>query len=152
MRYNLTSILTLALILNGILGVAAYGQAPAKKPPKLKVQNQDYLFWDATKEKPMDMPGITFPGKPAEYLNGFYNEKDGSRGARFKVPESAGAVLAYYSAALSTGGWSSSKPGPENKTSISATNAGMRATVSISTHSIPGSSGCEVYFVYGVQR
>lgn len=152
MQYKLASIITLALILNGGIGVAVFAQAPAKKPPKLKVHNQDYLFWNATNEKPVDMPGITYPGKPAEYLNGFYHEKDGSRGARFKVPESEDAVLAYYGQALSSGGWTSSKPSAENRHSITAHNAGMRATVTISTHGVHGRQGCEVYFVYGVQH
>jgi hypothetical protein len=144
------------LILSGGLADPSLAQQPKKMTAdaKLKVQNQDFSFFTGVNRDgqcinaPPEMPGITFPGKPAKYLNGFFVEKTGGRGARFKVPESAQAVLQYYSQALSGGTWIAEKLEP-GRNQISASNSSMRVGVTVTAYEIKGQPGCEVSFVYG---
>jgi hypothetical protein len=119
----------------------------SKSKAKLKVQNQDYTFMD----KPPDMPGISFPGKPATFVSGFFIEKTGARGARFKVPESADAVLSYYHGALNGGGWVCAKPEP-GKTAIVAENQHQRTSCQVSVYPSKYRPGCDVQFLYSVVK
>jgi hypothetical protein len=145
------------LVLSGGLPDSSLAQQPSKKmtpDEKLKVQNQDFTFFTGVnrdgecKNAPPEMPGITFPGKPAKYLSGFFVEKTGGRGARFKVPESAQAVIQYYYQVLSSGSWTAEKPEP-GRNQVSASNQSMRVGVTVSAYETRGVPGCEVSFVYG---
>lgn len=153
------AILAVLILLPGFADSGQAQQQKQMKPePKNKVDNQDYTYFtgishDGTADKPNnntppDMPGINFPGKPAQYLGGFFVEKTGSRGARFKCPESGQAVLQYYSQALNTGGWSAEKLEPGQR-QLSASNPGMRAACTITVFQYPEKPGSEVSFIYG---
>ncbi len=121
-------------------------QSP-QKSKKTSTRNPDYAIIDAAIDRPPDMPGLTLPGKPAKFLGGFFMEKNGSRGARFDVPESVDAVIQYYGQALNSGGWKAEKTDPSQKT-VNGLNKSIGVGCSISAYATRGLPGCTVSFTY----
>lgn len=134
-----------AILLLIVMGVSINQEALAQK----KQRSQQVLQERKNQAKaPPEMPGITFPN--GKFLYGYQKAEGNGQimGARFQVGASSSDMIAYYRAALQSGGWTIN-PASHDK-NIYATNPRMGATVNVQTFNHP--PGCDVYFNYTIKR